>query len=92
MSDKERQEHLKEIMDENVFIEYMMDFEDCETVDDVVNATCKLLVDNFDIAVEGSYIRELIEQACSLSSDRREVWDDESRIEIRKIRDKTSRS
>jgi len=88
MTDKQRQENLEEIMKDKFYIEHLMDFEDCESVDDVIDATCKLLVDNFEIAMDGTYIRELIEQACYLSSDRREVWSNDDRASIEAMRKK----
>ena len=64
MSDEERQKHLKESMDTSYKLENTLDFSDCETVECVIEAACKLLVDNWDVAVEGSYIREIITDAC----------------------------
>lgn len=70
MSDEKRQKELKELMDESMMIECTLDFKDCEDVEQVCNAACKLLVDNFEIAMDGTYIREIIEQACYESFNR----------------------
>ncbi len=64
MSNEKRQKQLAELMKTEYLIEGQLDFKDCVSVFDVVDATCKLLVDNFDVAMDGTYIKEIIEQAC----------------------------
>jgi len=59
----ERQNQLSKLMREEYLIEGSLDFEDCNDVSDVVEAACKLLIDNFDIGMNGTYIKEIIEQA-----------------------------
>lgn len=70
MSNEKRQSQLDEFMKIEYMIEGRLDFKDCLEVYEVIDATCKLLVDNFDIGMKGTYIREIIEQACYESMKR----------------------
>lgn len=67
-----RQKQYDILLKENYKIELTLNYDDCEDVTDVIEATCKLLIDNFDIAHEGTYIKEIIEQACYESRSRSE--------------------
>lgn len=64
MSNEKRQKQLTELMETQFFIEGSLDYSDCKSVECVIEAACKLLVDNFEIAMDGTYIKEIIEQAC----------------------------
>ena len=83
MSDKERQEQLSELMRTNYMIEGALNFKDCETVSCVVEAGSKLLLDNFEICVEDSYIEEIISQMCYESHTRNQTntlnWPEDAR-------------
>jgi len=70
MSNTKRQRQLDEFMGTEYMIDGRLDFKDCSDVYEVIDATCKLLVDNFGIGIKGTYIREIIEQACYESMKR----------------------
>jgi len=70
MSDNKRQYEFDELKRTDYKIENQLDFDDCADYFDVIEAACKLLVDNFDIAHDGTYIKEIIEQACFESAKR----------------------
>ena len=70
MSNTKRQAHFNELKHTNYKIECQLGFDDCADYFDVIEATCKLLVDNFDIAHDETYIKEIIEQACFESAIR----------------------
>tara|TARA_R110002012_G_C11305765_1_gene573930 strand:- start:66 stop:287 length:222 start_codon:yes stop_codon:yes gene_type:complete len=70
MNSKKRQEQLAALMKDEYIIGGTLDFSDCDDVFKIADAACKLLVDNFEIAMEGTYIREIIEQACFESMTR----------------------
>jgi len=78
MEDKkciERQDSLKDHMKNEYYLsETAWDFSDCQDQYEICEAVCKLLIDNFDIAHEGSYIRELIEIACEKCADMGDVY------------------
>ena len=76
MSDTKRHKQLKEIMNGEFFIEGMLDFSDCKSVEAVSLAACKLLLAEFDVGHKGSYIREIIEQACYESRERKDRVDE----------------
>ncbi len=61
---KKRQEQYNEIKSNQYYIEGQLDFNDCEDNNEVIDAACKLLEDNFDIAHNGTYIYEIIQNAC----------------------------
>ena len=67
-----RQKQYDMLKGENYQIEGLLNYDDCESVHDVVEAACKLLIDSFGIAHEGTYIKEIIEQACYESRNRSE--------------------
>ena len=75
MNNEKRQSQLDALMKDKYLIEGALDFKDCVSVYDVIDATCKLLVDNFDVAMDGTYIKEIIEQACYESMDRDNEFD-----------------
>jgi hypothetical protein len=65
----ERQESLKwHIKEEYYLFESDWDFSDCDDFHDVADAVCKLLIDNYDVGHNGSYIKELIQIACYKSA------------------------
>ena len=70
MNNKKRQDHLVEKMSSEYMIEGALDFSDCKDGSAVIDAACKLLVDNFDIAMNGTYIQEIIQQACFECTER----------------------
>jgi len=70
MNHKIRMDQLKYLEDNQFYIEGTLDFSDCETTGDIIDATCQILVERFDIAHENTYIWELIQQACFESADR----------------------
>lgn len=77
MSDpsKERQAYFDECVANNWLLEHELDFSDCESWDDVEEAACKLLIDNFDIAHKGTYIREIIKAALAVAAEVGDAYD-----------------
>ena len=70
MNNEKRQSQLVKFRKDEHLIEGGLDFSDCGGAYEVIEAACKLLVDNFEIAIDGTYIKEIIEQACYESATR----------------------
>ena len=70
MATSKRQEYLNKCMGTNYKLDHLLPFDDCETAESVMEATLKLVVDNFDIGKEGTDIEEIIFQACLECSKR----------------------
>ena len=62
------QKSYDEIEGKGLYIEYGLDFSGFKNDHEISQATCKLLSDNFGIAEDGTYIKEIIEQACYQSA------------------------
>jgi len=70
MNAKQRQATYEQIKASGEFIEGRIDYSDCGTIPDVADAAIKLLQDNFDIAIDGSYIKEIIVDACFSAAEK----------------------
>ncbi len=60
MNAKERQDYYECYSKNEWFLDYELTFDDCNDPFDVEDAVCKMLQDNFDIAHEKTYIKEII--------------------------------
>lgn len=70
MSDqsKSRQDLLDDCIKNKYFLESKFDFSDCDDADDISDAICKMMIDNFDVGHKGTYIQELVLIACRESA------------------------
>jgi len=65
-----RQKEFDELQANDYTMDDELYFDDCYSVHDVVEASCKLLVDNFGIAMDRTRIKEIISEACHQSAKR----------------------
>ena len=78
MNSQKRQEQFIGKVDKDFALDYCLDFSDCKDMMGVAEAACKLLRDNFEgVAVKGSYIEEIIWQACAESMGKKFDYDEE---------------